>query len=82
MAAVIPFKRTLYDAALFRVQTVFGEFVAAGTLCGHIDFVVPGEGTYPLSPNEALALATMLQQSRTDVLINSEPAHDPRIVGG
>ena len=31
----------LYAAKRFEARTGLGEFVASGTLCGHVDFVVP-----------------------------------------
>ena len=77
---VVPFKPPLYEAKLFRAMTEEGEYKAAGTLCGHIDFIGPWKGTYWLSPDEALSIITMLQGARADVLNNSDPLHDPRIV--
>lgn len=75
---VVAFKPALYEAKGFSAQTCFGPFGASGTLCGFIDFVGPFAGTYPLSPDEALAVIVMLQQARADVLNNSDP-HDPRL---
>ena len=72
--------RHLYEAKVFVARTSFGEFEASGTLCGHIDFIGPFDGTYPLSPDEALELIVMLQQARADVLNSSEPHHDPRLI--
>jgi len=77
---IIPFRPPLYEAKAFRANTVFGQFTASGTLCGHIDFVGPLKGTYSLSPDEVLAVIVMLQRARQDVLDNSDPEHDPRIV--
>lgn len=76
MADIVPFKPKLYEAKRFAA----GGFEASGTLCGHIDFVVPSGGTHVLSPDEALAVIAMLQGAREDVLANSDPLHDPRIV--
>ena len=70
----------LYEAKHFRAETKFGEFSASGTLCGHIDFVGPFKGCYPLSTDEALALIKMLKNARSDVLDHSNPLHDPRII--
>lgn len=77
---VIQFKPKLYEARAFRAQTTFGEFEASGTLDGHIDFIGPFKGCYPLSPDEALAVIVMLQRAREDVLENSDPKGDPRLV--
>lgn len=80
MADVVQFQPRLYEAKAFRADTSFGQFEASGTLCGHIDFIGPWEGSYPLSPDEALAVIVMLKQARADVLENSDPPHDPRII--
>lgn len=83
---VIPFRRPvaavskLYEAKGFSAQTEFGEFLASGTLCGHIDFATPKSGTFTFSPDEVVAIIAMLQGARTDVLNNSEPLTDPRLV--
>jgi hypothetical protein len=77
---VVPFRPLLYEAKSFEADTAFGKFAASGTLCGHIDFVGPFRGTYALSPDEASRLIAMLQQARADVLSNSDPLHDPRLV--
>lgn len=81
MTNVIPIALApgLYTAKQFAAQTEFGEFIASGTLCGHIDFAGPFNGIYTLSPDEALAIIVMLQRARTDVLENSDPMHDPRL---
>lgn len=70
----------LYEAKAFNADTEYGRFTACGTRCGNIDFAGPSTGTYPLSPDEVLALIVMLQRARDDVLENSEPLNDPRIV--
>jgi len=70
----------LYEAKRFETHTELGTFAASGTLCGHIDFVGPFKGTYTLSPDELLALIGMLKQARADVLENSDPLNDPRLV--
>lgn len=85
MADVIPFSKQggspLYEAQIFAVETECGEFRASGTLCGHIDFVGPFGGCFPLSPDEAHGLIAMLQAARADVLANSRPFNDPRLIG-
>lgn len=78
--AVVPMKPALYEAKLFQTHTELGDFKAAGTLCGHIDFVGPWKGTYTLSPDEAQAVAVMLQNARADVLEHSRPFSDPRLI--
>lgn len=78
MAPVVQFRRPLYEAKVFKAQTVSGEFVSSGTLCGHLDFVVGGR-TYILSPDDALAIIAMLHNAREDVLAHSDPLHDPRL---
>lgn len=80
MADVIQLKPPLYEAKKFTANTGFGQFVASGTICGSIDFAGPFAGCYPLSPDEALAIIVMLTNARADVLNNSNPQHDPRIV--
>lgn len=81
MSKVVPFKPRLYDAKRFTARTGCGDFAASGTFCGNIDFVGPfDDRTYPLSPDEVLALINMLKQARQDVLDQSDPLHDPRIV--
>lgn len=76
MAEIIQFKPARYEAKRFEA----GQFAASGTLCGHIDLVGPWQGTYVLSPDEAQAFSVMLQQARADVLANSDPQGDPRLV--
>lgn len=78
---VVEFKAAprLYEAKSFEATTRLGQFAASGTLCGHIDFIGPFQGCYPLSPDEAFALIVMLQQARADVLENSNPNGDPRL---
>lgn len=80
MSEVVPFTPKLYTAKRFEAATIYGQFSASGTLCGHIDFTGPFNGTFPLSPDEALAIIVMLQRGRADVLDNSDPLHDPRLV--
>lgn len=79
--SVVPFKRLFYEAKEFTASTECGAFAASGTICGHIDFIGPFKGSYPLSPDEALTIIVMLQRARDDVLSNSEPLTDPRIIG-
>lgn len=74
-------KSRLYEAKTFTAQTAAGVFSASGTLCGHIDFVGPFRGTYILSPHEISNLIIILQRAKEDVLINSDPLHDPRLTG-
>lgn len=57
----------VYNAKSFRTQTACGSFKAAGTRCGHIDFVVPGFGTFPLSPEETERVIYILEQARNFV---------------
>lgn len=71
---------SLYQAKRCLAETEAGTFEASRTLCGHIDFIGPFRGTYSLSPDEALALVIMLQKARSDVLENSDPRGDPRLV--
>ncbi len=76
--SVVPLRPKLYEAKPFEA---FGVFKASGTLCGHIDFVGPWKGSIPLTPDEVLAVITMLQGAREDVLANSDLLHDPRLFG-
>lgn len=81
LSVVVSFGRPLYAAREFTATTEAGTFVVSGTLCGHIDFVAPGHrGCCVLSPEEVLLLIVALQGARTDVLDNSDPYHDPRIM--
>ena len=77
---IVNLRPPLYEAKVFEARTGVGRFGASGTLCGHIDFVGPFRGSYPISPDEALKIIVMLQGARADVLNNSNPLHDPRIV--
>lgn len=80
MGTVVELKPKLYEAKLFGASTLAGDFHAAGTLCGCIDFVGPFRGTYTLSPTEVESLISMLQKARKDVLENSDSYGDPRLV--
>ena len=68
-----------YSAKGFHVIIGKNRWQASGTLCGHIDFVVPESGTYCLSPDEIEAIIIMLKQARHDVLENSDPQGDLRL---
>jgi hypothetical protein len=70
----------LYSAKPFTAKTVFGDFSASGTICGAIDFTGPFKGTYTLTPDEALSVINALKNARTDVLNNSDPLGDPRLI--
>lgn len=80
---IIQFKNSEYIAKEFSVCLEGGEFKASGTLCGHIDFVVPlrqcKSATFVLSPDEAKKIAEMLRNAASDVLLNSRPYDDPRL---
>jgi hypothetical protein len=77
--SVVSLEKQLYKAKRFEVDLNGSKFVASGTLCGHVDFVVPRRGTYTLSPYEILKLTKMLQDASEDVLSNSDPEGDPRL---
>ena len=72
--------REEYEAKLFVVDTVYGEFKIAGTLCGAIDIALPIGKTMTLTPNEVRSLIIALTNSRDDVLQNSRPFSDPRLI--
>lgn len=78
---VVQLRRKFYEAKAFKAQTVYGDFQASGTICGSIDFIGPFAGCYTVTPDEALAMIIMLKNARADVLDNSDPMGDPRIVG-
>lgn len=80
MGDVIEMQAGLYQAKPFSAETPAGVFRMSGTLCGCIDFHVPGAGTYPLTPDETWAIAQALLNARQDVLDNSRPLSDPRIM--
>lgn len=46
--SVVHLKPKLYEARAFRAETGVGRFEASGTLCGHIDFIGPWRGSYPI----------------------------------
>jgi hypothetical protein len=77
--SVISLEKQLYEAKCFEVDLRGSKFIASGTLCGHVDFVVPRRGTYTLNPYEILKLTKMLQEASEDVLSNSDPEGDPRL---
>ena len=70
-----------YEAKAFRAEIEGGTILVSGTLCGHIDVAMPHGGTYVLSPDEVLSLVLALQGARNDVLRNSRPFDDPRLIG-
>ncbi len=70
-----------YDAKLFTVGTVYGDFKIAGTLCGAVDVALPIGKTLTLTSDEVAALIVALSASRQDVLANSRPFTDPRLYG-
>lgn len=85
MGEVVTIRAKFYDAKLFRAPTELGEFQAAGTLEGEIDFVVPRVpgrkgGTWGLTIAEAKAVIAMLQRAVSDVTANCIPGADPRLV--
>jgi hypothetical protein len=57
-----------------------GPFSMSGTLCGSID-ITDGHRTHCLTPEEVADLIANLHAVRADVLANSRPFTDPRIVG-
>jgi hypothetical protein len=71
-----------YSPKEFRISMPIGDFITSGTLCGHLDFVIPLGGntiTLPLTPDEAKCIASALINSADDVLKNSHPYDDPRL---
>lgn len=73
---VIPFKAQEYTATPFEAN----GFTASGTLCGHVDLALPHGKTYQLSPDEVRDLIMILRSAVDDVLQNSNPLTDPRII--
>ena len=71
--------REEYVAKPFKVDTIYGEFNIAGTLCGCIDVALPVGKTLTLTPDEAQSLITALTNSREDVLTNSRSLTDHRL---
>lgn len=72
-------RRCRYKAKEFKTLTSEGQFIASGTLCGYLDFVIPlgkKSKTFLLSPAEAKKIARMLLSSVEDVLKNSRPKED------
>jgi hypothetical protein len=57
-----------------------GPYRMSGTLCGAID-ITDGHLTHCLTPDEIGDLIIVLHAVRADVLTNSRPFTDPRIVG-
>ena len=70
-----------YNAKLFTVDTIYGEFKIAGTLCGAIDLALPTGNTLALTPDEVAAIISALSAARHDVLENSRPFTDLRLIG-
>jgi hypothetical protein len=66
---VVEIRRT-FRAKLFEVVYGKSKFAIAGTLDGFIDLALPQGGTYPLTIDEASALAQALNGSVVDLKKN------------
>jgi hypothetical protein len=73
--SIVPFRSPEYVAKVFKS----GPFTASGTLCGCVDFT-DGVRTWCMTVPELDALVAMLEYARADVVKNSRPFTDPRIV--
>lgn len=77
---VVSFPSKEYTAKSFEVTTIFGNFKISGTLCGAVDFATPQSGTYTFTVEELDCLIDALSKSRKDVVENSKPFDDPRLI--
>ena len=83
MSEIVTFRprNHLYEAKEFTAGTADGSWRASGTFCGHVDLVIPVvNATLILSPDEIQSIIIMLKQAREDVLTNSRPIDDPRLI--
>lgn len=80
MGNVVEFRPKEYTAKPFTAATIYGEFKISGTLCGSIDLAIPQSVTLAITPDEALSIIRALTAAREDVLENSRPFDDPRII--
>ena len=80
MSNIVPFAAPLYSAKQFTAQVDGKEWLFSGTLCGNVDMATTA-GTFCLTPREVRAIIAALQSAQMDVLQNSNPNGDPRIVG-
>lgn len=80
MADIIQFPGDrLYNAKRFPVTIEGAEWSCSGMIEGLIELHTP-DRSWPLTPDEAHALVIALSNSRIDVLENSRPNCDPRII--
>jgi hypothetical protein len=76
LGSVVPLRRREYTAKQFES----GHYKVSGTLCGAID-ISDGHRTHCLTPDEVAGFIAILHAARADVLSNSDPYNDPRVVG-
>lgn len=79
MGDVVHMTDRLYTAKQFTAQIGMVTWKFSGTLCGAVDMATDA-GTFCLTPDEILAVVAALQSARDDVLKNSNPNNDPRIM--
>lgn len=78
--SVVQFKPKEYAAKQFTATVDGKDWLFSGTLCGGVDMATSA-GTFCLTPDEIPCVIAALQSARQDVLENSNPNGDPRIVG-
>ena len=76
MADIVQFKPREYTAKQF----TSGQFEMSGTLCGNVDFTDGVSGTWCLTVPDLDHLIASLRAVREDVVNNSQPFTDKRIV--
>lgn len=81
MGEVVQMTGRFYTAKRFTAQIGTVTWKFSGTLCGAVDMATDA-GTFCLTPDEITLLIAALQSARDDVLKNSRPNSDPRIVEG
>jgi len=78
MGDIVQFAAREYKAKAFES----GPFKMSGTLCGCLDFTDGTSGTWCMTIPELDHLIASLRAAREDVVENSRPFTDPRIVEG
>ena len=78
--SIVQFKPREYTAKQFTAEVGGKVWLFSGTLCGAVDMATP-DGTWCLTPDEILHVIAALQSARDDVLQNSNPNSDPRLLG-
>lgn len=78
--SIVQFQPREYTAKQFTAAVGGKTWLFSGTLCGAVDMAT-SNGTWCLTPDEIPLVIAALQSAREDVLKNSKPYSDPRLVG-